>query len=165
MKSVKSARDRFLTVAAYLIVILAIMSTTVMWNYLKGAFIPIGTYRYLLFGIGVFLALITNEYHFKDLSMIVFVYCRQKQGRLLLASYANIVLVVAAVSLYFFGSVLGLKIGAVNTVYYWANNPHFTTSYCYLYFHQPLQDQLYLGHHVIRNTGIFTEAPGYTFFS
>lgn len=201
MKSVKSARDRFLTVAAYLIVILAIMSTTFMWNYLKGAFIPIRTYRYLLFGIGVFLALITNEYHFKDLSMIVFtvcyllvfiffsqtnpfkyfstlclpltaallivfVYCRQKQGRLLLASYVNIVLVVAAVSLlfYFFGSVLGLKIGAVNTVYYWANNPHFTTSYCYLYFHQPLQDQLYLGHHVIRNTGIFTEAPGYTLF-
>lgn len=133
MKSVKSARDRFLTAAAYLIVILAIMSTTVMWNYLKGAFIPIGTYRYLLFGIGVFLALITNEYHFKDLFMIVFtvcyllvfiffsqtnpfkyfstlclpltaallivfVYCRQKQGRLLSASYANIVLVVAAPS-------------------------------------------------------------------
>lgn len=201
MKSVKSAGDRFLAVVAYLIVILAVMSTTVMWNYLKGAFIPIGTYRYLLLGIGVFLFLITNSYNFKDLSfiiltvcyllvfiffsqanpfkyfsnlcmpltaalLIVFVYCRQKQGQLLLDSYANIVLIAAAVSLFFyvFGSILGLKLGVVNTVYYWANNPHFTTSYCYLYFHQPLQDQMYLGHHVIRNTGIFTEAPGYTLF-
>ena len=34
MKSVKSAGDRFLAVVAYLIVILAVMSTTVMWNYL-----------------------------------------------------------------------------------------------------------------------------------
>ena len=75
MKSVKSAGDRFLAVVAYLIVILAVMSTTVMWNYLKGAFIPIGTYRYLLLGIGVFLFLITNSYNFKDLSFIVLTVC------------------------------------------------------------------------------------------
>lgn len=186
---------------AYIIVILSIMSTTVMWNYLKGAFIPIGTYRYLLLAISLLLVLVTNSYNFKDLSfitliicyllvfiffsqinpfkyfsnlcmpltaslLIVFVYYQHGKGNLLLASYANIVLIVAGVSLffYFFGSILGLRIGAIDTNYYWADNPHFTTSYCYLYFHQPLQDQIYLGHHVIRNTGIFTEAPGYTLF-
>ncbi|MBU6049964.1 beta-carotene 15,15'-monooxygenase [Lactobacillus delbrueckii subsp. bulgaricus] len=201
MKSIKSAGDRFFAVMAYIIVILSIMSTTVMWNYLKGAFIPIGTYRYLLLAISILLVLVTNSYNFKDLSfitliicyllvfiffsqinpfkyfsnlcmpltaslLIVFVYYQHGKGNLLLASYANIVLIVAGVSLffYFFGSILGLRIGAIDTNYYWADTPHFTTSYCYLYFHQPLQDQIYLGHHVIRNTGIFTEAPGYTLF-
>ena len=201
MKSIKSAGDRFFAVMAYIIVILSIMSTTVMWNYLKGAFIPIGTYRYLLLAISLLLVLVTNSYNFKDLSfitliicyllvfiffsqinpfkyfsnlcmpltaslLIVFVYYQHGKGNLLLASYANIVLIVAGVSLffYFFGSILGLRIGAIDTNYYWADTPHFTTSYCYLYFHQPLQDQIYLGHHVIRNTGIFTEAPGYTLF-
>ena len=165
MKSIKSAGDRFFAVMAYIIVILSVMSTTVMWNYLKGAFIPIGSYRYLLLGIGLLLVLVTNSYNFKDLSFIVltvcyllvfiffsqinpfkyfsnlclpltaalliaFVYCRHNMGQLIWGSYANIVLIVAGVSLffYFFGSILGLRIGAVDTNYYWANNPHFTGS-------------------------------------
>lgn len=137
MKSIKSAGDRFFAVMAYIIVILSIMSTTVMWNYLKGAFIPIGTYRYLLLAISLLLVLVTNSYNFKDLSfitliicyllvfiffsqinpfkyfsnlcmpltaslLIVFVYYQHGKGNLLLASYANIVLIVAGVSLFFY---------------------------------------------------------------
>ena len=60
---------------AYIIVILSIMSTTVMWNYLKGAFIPIGTYRYLLLAISLLLVLVTNSYNFKDLPFITLIIC------------------------------------------------------------------------------------------
>ena len=98
--------------------------------------------------------------------IIFFFYCSTliKHGKVeeFAKAFVNVVSVVAAVSLFFwlFGSVLGL-IKGVPTPYIWAGN-HTTVNYYWLYFENRIQATQILGQTVIRNTGIYAEAPGYS---
>ena len=78
-------------------------------------------------------------------------------------AFVNVVSVVAAVSLFFwlFGSVLGVIKGA-STSYFWAAGNRTTVNYYWLYFENRIQATEILGQTVIRNTGIYAEAPGFS---
>ncbi len=95
---------------------------------------------------------------------IFFLYCctliqNGKVGEFAKA-FVNVVSVVSAVSLFFwlFGSVLSIVPG-FPTLYIWAGN-HTTVNYYWLYFENRIQANQILGQTVIRNTGIYAEAPG-----
>lgn len=77
-------------------------------------------------------------------------------------AFVNVVSVVAAVSLFFwlFGSVLGVIKGA-SIPYIWAGN-RTTVNYFWLYFENHTQATEILGNSIIRNTGIYAEAPGFS---
>ena len=77
-------------------------------------------------------------------------------------AFVNVVSVVSAVSLFFwlFGSVLGI-IPGFPTPYIWAGT-RTTVNYFWLYFENRTQATEILGQTVIRNTGIYAEAPGFS---
>ena len=77
--------------------------------------------------------------------------------------FVNVVSVVASISLFFwlFGSVLGL-INGVSTPYIWGENYNTTVNYFWLYFENRIQAAELFGQPVIRNTGIYAEAPGFS---
>ena len=77
--------------------------------------------------------------------------------------FVNVVSIVASISLFFwlFGSLLGF-IKGVSTPYIWAGNNHTTVNYFWLYFENIIQSTKILGRTVIRNTGIYAEAPGFS---
>ena len=84
-----------------------------------------------------------------------------KKNRLrnLLDSFSMVVTIIAAISVFFwlFGSVLHL-IPKSPIYYYWGREyPYRGYSYFFLYFENPVQ----ASGSIIRNTGIYTEAPGY----
>lgn len=98
---------------------------------------------------------------------IFFLYCctliqNGKVGEFAKA-FVNVVSVVACVSLFFwlFGSVLGIVPGSP-TPYNWAAAIRTSVNYFWLYFENRIQATEILGQTVIRNTGIYAEAPGFS---
>ena len=84
----------------------------------------------------------------------------------LLYAYANIMVVIALISMvfWFFGSILSLVPGKIPLMYKWGYEDQFTrmtSTYGFLYFENPAQAIDVMGHTIFRNTGIFVEAPGY----
>lgn len=91
--------------------------------------------------------------------------CDEKGAALgLLYKLADIVVVLAAVSLfcYVFGTCLGILPGARETTYFWASETRTCTTYFHLYYEAQTAD--IFGLHLVRNCGIFTEAPGFAVF-
>lgn len=82
----------------------------------------------------------------------------------LLAKLTDIVTVLTAVSLfcYIFGTCLGILPGAQDTTYFWASETRTCTTYFHLYYEAQTVD--IFGLHLVRNCGIFTEAPGFAVF-
>lgn len=82
----------------------------------------------------------------------------------LLYKLTDIVVVLAAVSLfcYVFGTCLGILPGARETTYFWASETRTCTTYFHLYYEAQTVD--IFGLHLVRNCGIFTEAPGFAVF-
>lgn len=75
-------------------------------------------------------------------------------------SYSDIILIIAVVSLIFWGagSVMGIIPGK-NELYFWAEKIQTTYSWYGLYYENPVQN---IGHPIARNLGIFTESPAYS---
>lgn len=98
--------------------------------------------------------------------IIFFFYCGTliRNGKIgeFAKAFVDVVSVVASISLFFwlFGSVLGL-INGIPKSYIWAGN-HTTVNYFWLYFENAIQSTKILGRAVIRNTGIYAEAPGFS---
>lgn len=91
--------------------------------------------------------------------------CDEKNAAFgLLYKLADIVLVLTVVSLvcYVFGTCLGLLPGARDTTYFWASETRTCTTYYHLYYEAQTVD--IFGFHLVRNCGIFTEAPGFAVF-
>lgn len=91
--------------------------------------------------------------------------CDEKNAAFgLLYKLADIVIVLTVVSLvcYVFGTLLDILPGAQNTTYYWANYTRTCTTYYHLYYEAQTVD--IFGVNLIRNCGIFTEAPGFAVF-
>ncbi|MBQ5951075.1 MAG: hypothetical protein IJL66_02870 [Lachnospiraceae bacterium] len=80
-----------------------------------------------------------------------------------LTVYSRVMLILAVVSLFFwlFGSVLDILPGRRELVYYWADHYRTTYTYFYMYFENPVQNNV---HSTLCNVGIFAEAPGYSGF-
>lgn len=99
--------------------------------------------------------------------VIFFLYCGSliRNGKVeeFAKAFVNVVSVVASISLFFwlFGSVLGV-IRGVSTTYIWAEGNRTTVNYFWLYFENRIQATEILGRTVIRNTGIYSEAPGFS---
>lgn len=91
--------------------------------------------------------------------------CKQSNSRkyTLLLRLSNFVFVLASISLLFWvlGSVLRIYEPNGIVPYFWEDGKYFIPSYYYLYFET--QDFTFLGINLIRNSGIFTEAPVYNF--
>lgn len=124
---------------------------------------------YLLFYLAV-----TSFYNYKNflLGFVLVTFCsyflcanlvRRNQIKVLALAYCNVMYFFAVISLicWLFGSVLGVLPGRILTHYNWANTTYNTYTYFFLYFENPVQAVNMFGHLLIRNTGIFTEAPGY----
>lgn len=98
--------------------------------------------------------------------VIFFLFCNTliRNGKIeeFAKAFVNVVSVVASISLFFwlFGSVLGL-INGISTPYIWAGN-HITVNYFWLYFENRIQATELFGQPLIRNTGIYSEAPGFS---
>lgn len=77
-------------------------------------------------------------------------------------AFVNVVSVVAFISVFFwlFGSIFTL-IKGVPTLYIWAGN-RITNNYFWIYFENLTQATELFGRTVIRNTGIYAEAPSYS---
>ncbi len=82
----------------------------------------------------------------------------------LLHKLADIVTVIAAISLvcYLLGTCLDILPWARETTYFWASETRTCTTYYHLYYEAQTAD--IFGLHLVRNCGIFTEAPGYAVF-
>lgn len=78
-------------------------------------------------------------------------------------AYINVVFVIACVSLVFwtFGTVFNVLPGAKNTYYVWASRVLKSKSYFNIYYQNYAQAVTGFGRTIFRNTGIWTEAPGY----
>ena len=76
-------------------------------------------------------------------------------------SYLNVVLIISICSLFFwiFGSLLDVLPGKDTLEYHWANSYLVTFSWKGLYFENPIQN---IGQPMVRNMGVFTEAPAYS---
>lgn len=98
--------------------------------------------------------------------VILYLYCNKliqnRQLKDFARTYVNVISVVALVSVFFwlFGSVFGIIKGASNT-YIWAGT-RTTVNYYWVYFENATQATELFGQRVIRNTGIFSEAPAYS---
>lgn len=79
-----------------------------------------------------------------------------------LEKYGNIMLIIAAVSIFFwfFGSILHILTPTSRIPFYWGED-RFTNSYFGLYFEWQ-NDFKFLGRTIYRNIGIFTEGPMYS---
>lgn len=82
----------------------------------------------------------------------------------LLHKLADIVTVIAAISLvcYLLGTCLNILPWARETTYFWASETRTCTTYYHLYYEAQTAD--IFGLHLVRNCGVFTEAPGYAVF-
>ena len=82
----------------------------------------------------------------------------------LLHKLADIVTALAAISLvcYLLGTCLDILPWARETTYFWASETRTCTTYYHLYYEAQSTDMF--GLHLVRNCGIFTEAPGYAVF-
>lgn len=81
------------------------------------------------------------------------------QQEILFRAFSKTITIIAAISVFFwlFGSILNL-LPKVAVQYIWGREYAYTGySYFFLYFENPVQ----AAGNIIRNTGIFTEAPGY----
>lgn len=100
-------------------------------------------------------------------SIAMFVLFREMESRgylhCLFDAYTDLLFIIALVSVIFWltGSVLGIMPGRVLLHYEWADHSFNTYSYFGIYFENPVQATHLLGHELVRNTGICTEAPGY----
>ena len=98
--------------------------------------------------------------------VIFFFYCCSliRNGKIeeFAKAFVNVVSVVSAVSLFFwlFGSFLGIVPG-FPAPYSWGGT-RTTVNYYWLYFENQIQATKILGRTVIRNTGIYAEAPGFS---
>ncbi len=98
--------------------------------------------------------------------VIFFFYCGSliRNGKVeeFAKAFVNVVSVVAGISLFFwlFGSVMGI-IPGFPTLYIWAGT-RTTVNYFWLYFENRTQATEILGQTVIRNTGIYAEAPSFS---
>ncbi len=83
-----------------------------------------------------------------------------------LKSFENIILIISAVTLFFwlFGSVLDILPGRQEIVYYWAQNYKIGYTYYHIYFENLAQNQDLFGLTIPRNCGIFTEVPAFSGF-
>ncbi len=103
-------------------------------------------------------------------TMVLFAFGHQlsRGGRLcyFTEAYVNIMAFFAFVSLvcYLFGTQLKLLPGRTPMHYFWAEHQRDTYSYFFLYFENPIQRNRLFGITLMRNTGIFPEAPGYAAF-
>lgn len=126
-----------------------LIALLVLYAYLSGY----NTNRFMVAYVGTFVFL------------FVFAYALYQNGemRVFLRAFTNVMLVVALISLFFwlFGSILNVLPGRVELTYDWAERINPTYTYHWLYFENPIQNMDYS---VVRNLGIFTEAPGYSGF-
>jgi hypothetical protein len=89
---------------------------------------------------------------------------KSKKLNYLFEAYANVIFIIAFVSLFFwlFGTVLNVLPGEKSVYYYWASRYFSSTTYGYIYFKNPAQYTTIGGITIIRNVGIWTEAPAYS---
>lgn len=96
--------------------------------------------------------------------LLCFVFCYQmvnnRKLSLFISAYGNILLVIAVISLigWGLGSMLNVLPGRMTISYEWADQVLPSYTYGFLYFENPVQSSGTL----IRNTGIYAEAPGYS---
>ena len=141
MRAIKAPRMRRLIIVAVLLAVYLVMTR-------------FNLARYLLYFAAPLLLL-----------MLYVGLCDEKNAALgLLYKLADIVLVLTVVSLfcYVFGTCLGLLPGAQDTTYFWASETRTCTTYYHLYYEAQTVD--IFGFHLVRNCGIFTEAPGFAVF-
>lgn len=107
--------------------------------------------RFLIGYVGVFVFL------------FLFAYALYENGemKVFLHAFTNVMLVISVISLigWLFGSILNVLPGRTELSYDWANSIRQTFSYFRIYFENPIQNN---GYSIVRNVGIFTEAPGYS---
>lgn len=78
-------------------------------------------------------------------------------------AFCNVMLIICCLSLFFwlFGSILNIIPGRSLKEYYWTGRYQQTYTYYYLYFENISQNK---GYAVVRNLGVFLEAPGFSGF-
>lgn len=94
---------------------------------------------------------------------VIWVYMVNLGYQRLISAYINIVVVISAISLFFwfFASLLKLVYPTGSVVSTWGAVPNILPKYYNLYFET--QNTRLMGESFIRNSGIFTEAPAYAF--
>ena len=99
--------------------------------------------------------------------VIYFIYAtylyNTNQVETFLRCFSNVMLAIALISLFFwlFGSIFNVLPGRTQTTYYWADRNRITYTYAHLYYENPVQN---IGQRIVRNLGVFAEAPGYSAF-
>ena len=96
---------------------------------------------------------------FISLSLFIQNVIKNEKLSFLLDSFSKIVTVIAGISIFFwlFGSILHFLPCRIVSYYWGRDYPYTSYNYFWLYFENPVQA---MGS-IIRNTGIYTEAPGY----
>lgn len=76
-------------------------------------------------------------------------------------TFSQLMVIIATISIAFWalGSIARIMPGRTRMIYEWAESNKITYSYFGLYFENPVQNNSFLGRMMVRNCGIFTEAP------
>ncbi len=108
---------------------------------------------YFVSYVGVFLCLFVFAY---------FLY-QNHEMKSFLRAFSNVMLAIALISLvcWVFGSILNVLPGRTALTYFWADHDRSTYTYFYVYFENATQN---IGYDIVRNVGVFTEAPGFSGF-
>lgn len=100
------------------------------------------------------------------LAIFLYFYAASREGQLsnFTKAFVNVMVIEAAISsfCYIFGTILGVLPGRTILTYQWASATRKCATYFFAYFDNTTQMQTYLGTSIMRNTGIFTEAPGHS---
>lgn len=83
------------------------------------------------------------------------------QARSLFSSYLNLILIISVISLFFWalGSIADIIPYCKQQEYFWADRYNTTYSWYGLYYENPIQN---IGQRIVRNMGIFAEAPAFS---
>lgn len=97
----------------------------------------------------------------------IFIACeliRAKKMTAFLQCFSNVIVILAAFSIFFwfFGSLLNIVPGRTRMTYLWAERHNPTFTYFMLYFENPVQATIMMGREIPRNTGFCPESPGYS---
>lgn len=106
-----------------------------------------------------------SNYYCLFLCMLVFCFGLIETGRFrdFLKAYSNVIVILALSSLIIWslGSCLDLLPGKIPARYIWASRNRLCYNYYNIYFEVLTQELNINGVYVVRNTGVFTEAPGF----
>ncbi len=99
------------------------------------------------------------------LAIFMYFHATSREGKLsdFAEAFVNIMVIEALISsfCYIFGSQLGVLPGRTVLSYEWTGSIKKCATYFFIYFDNTTQAQTFMGIKVMRNTGIFPEAPGH----